>query len=516
MPLSQTKRKLELGRLAKDMVVAKRGGDSSERAHKHVIERLGRLHGLPQKIGQILSLGELEEDGGDYTALTEAPPALPAEEAFALIEERLGGPIDEFFSDIDPEGISASLSQVHHATLLDGREVAVKIQFPDIENAVWHDLRALGWLTAPVGGLKRGFNLNAYQNEVRAILDEELDYIHEAQAIATMHKHAFGRPELRIPEAIPQLSGEHILTMTWMDGEPFEAARKWARHERQAIAEIFLRTFLDSCFNWGCLHGDPHPGNFKFRHGPAGPQLVMLDFGCVKPLPSAAAPALRWLIDATIEGTLDQQSDAVYTQYVAIGFDPIYLEPMAQRLPELTRLIFEPFTKDAPYDVKEWNMSERVGEILDDDRWNFRFAGPADLLVFIRAYQGILQYLSALNTPINWQELYRHATGSKATATSAAPAPRVVAPPRKSAGGKQAKVLHVRVSQNNQTKVAIKFKAEAAANIDELMPEDILEVAQEQGIDINSIRDNVIRDNFVPGDLFQLEKDGKTVRVWLQ
>lgn len=511
MVLEQVKRKIQLGLLAKDMAVAGRTGASADRARHHLVERLGRLHGLPQKIGQILSLSELSEDEGLYTALTETPSTMDPAVAFEIIEERLGAPLSSHFAWVSPEAVSASLSQVHHAELLDGREVAIKIQYPGIADAVWHDLRALGWLTAPVGGLKRGFNLREYQEEVRSILDEELNYFAEAKKLTTMGEFARDMEGLDVPEVIEELTREDLLTMTWIDGHGFSDVLKWPVQERLAVSEIFLRLFMTSCFEWRCLHGDPHQGNFRFRREGGHATIGLLDFGCVKTISLENSESLRWLIQGTAEGWLEERSGEVLGRYLGMGFDEEMLAPMAHRLVPLTLALFEPFRDDRPFDPAAWRLGDRVGEILGEDRWNFRFAGPASLLVFLRAYQGLLQYLKALGTPQNWRSMFYEIVGDTPLS---APAPIAVAPLPSPAI--KAANLRVRVQKSGKTTVALTFRAQTASRLDELMPEDVIGQLEQRNIDLRKISDEVVRNGFTPGDLFELEEKGKSIRVWLE
>lgn len=511
MAFEQTRRKVQYGLLAKDMVQARKVGPASERAKRHLVDRLGRLHGLPQKIGQILSLSELTEESGLYTELTEAPAALKPEVALREIERHLGAPVSENFATLNSSAISASLSQVHRGILHTGEDVAVKLQYPGIADSIWNDLRALGWLTAPIGGLKSGFNLGAYQAEVRRILEEELDYLKEADTITRMHAHVQDLDNVAVPEVITELTREKILTMTWMDGEPFSKVRKWPEDSRRTIAETFLRVFLMSCFKWGCLHGDPHPGNFRFRRDGGRPSLVMLDFGCVKPLTPQTTQALQWLIEGSVHGWLGDRRDEILPRYLEIGFDEKFLAPIEHRLLPLTEALFSPFTHTGAFDPNEWHLGERVSAILQDDRWNFRFAGPASLLVFLRAYQGLLQYLTALGTPLDWGAIYRETTAG----TPSMPAPSVPVTERVSPAGR-AKSLRVQVTKNGRTSVSITFRARAAEDLEDLMPDDLLEELKTRDIDIGAIRDEAVRSGFAPAALFELEQGGKTVRVWLE
>ena len=179
------KRTAQLGLLAKDLadVRASRKGSSQDAARQRLVQRLGLLHGLPQKIGQLLAFSEIDASDPAFTKLTENEPSLSAATARAEVERQLGGPIHSFFTSFEDRGIAASIGQVHRATTLDGRIVAVKIQYPGIAECVEFDLRALGWLAAPIGDLRRGFDLKAYRTEIGQSLRDELDYHKEAASL---------------------------------------------------------------------------------------------------------------------------------------------------------------------------------------------------------------------------------------------------------------------------------------------------------------------------------------------
>lgn len=508
-------RKIQLGLLATDMAAARGDSQRAERARRHVRERLGKLHGLPQKIGQILSLSELQDDDIEWTELTETAPCLDPELVQSIIESELGIQLAQSFSFFDASGIAASLSQVHRARTVTGLDVAVKVQIPGIENAVDNDLRSLGWLTAPVGGLKKGFNLPAYQREVRRILDTELDFRAEADTMLRFQSLVASEPACTMPRVLPELSTRRVLTMTWLGGDRFRDVRQWSAAERSQVAERMVRLFLRSGLEWRLIHGDPHPGNLRFNRTPSGPIIGLLDFGCVRDISEATAEALHWLIHHVASGTLRTRHGEIRDRYVAAGFDPQFLDPMAPRLYDLTELLFEPFRHDRPFALNEWRMSQRIDEVLGDDRWNFRFAGPPDLIVFIRAYQGLLQYLKALDAPVNWRGIFSEISANLSIPEDTQPT-RTATPATPATPGPKSNVLSVSVFKDGRQTVQVKFKAEAAARIDELMPDDVLDALRERNIDLEAMKRAIVQSNFAPADLFTLEEGNKQIFVRLQ
>ena len=509
---AQVDRSWQLGMLAKDMARGrlrrKRAGDQDRLP---LVERMGALHGLPQKIGQILSLSELSREDQTYTPLTEYRATLPAPAAFAEMEKQLGRPLDAYFRQMDDTGISASIGQVHRAVLHDGRKVAVKVQYPDIAESVRLDLRALGWLTAPMGGLKRGFDLKSYQREVGSMLEEELDYRHEALMIKQFAASTAEWDDVEVPAVIEELSGDRILTMTWVEGEPFSAVRRWPAETRRQLSRTLLRLFLAGCFRWGTLHADPHPGNYRFRQQNGRATVGLLDFGCVKRIDEDLRNELAGLLEDVIEGRIEQSADRALARYAGMGFRQDMLEPIAHLLAPLSRVLFEPFHAPQPFSLASWSLGKGVEQILGNFRWNFRFAGPAHLIFLVRAYQGLIQYLQALDTPIDWREAWEETRQDCTPSLEPAQSAR-----QESRGAMKSKSLRIRVSENKRMKVDLTFGARCAENLSDLIPPELQEKLRQRSIDIDETVRKVVASDFEPMELFQLEEGSKSVRVWLE
>ena len=474
-----------------------------------VVERLVHLHGLPQKIGQILSLAELDRDDPVFTRLVETLAPLPAATALAQIDRALGRPWRDCFRFVDPNGIGASLAQVHRATLHDGRDVAVKIQYPEIAEALDLDLKALGWLTMPVGGLRRGFDVAGYRREVGEMLRQELDYRSEAEMIRRFRSFVSTLDGVYVPDVIEEFSGTRILTMTWIDGEPFSESRTWSEDERRRIGTTLLSLFLASVFAAHMIHADPHPGNYRFQRMPRGVTVGLLDFGCVKILTPETAKALHGLIADTVTGRLTGNTELAKARFERLGFQPLLLAPMQHLLPRLCEILFEPFLQDRPFNMTGWHLGARVEATLGEFRWNFRMAGPPSLIYFMRAYQGLVQYLSALDVPVNWRAAYERIVTKQCEELPSVTNVRV-GPSAKS------RTLRIRVTRGGRTKADLILPVAAAECLSELIPPEVGPKLAARNIDVFRISRSVTERNFPPGDLFSL-RDGKDdFRVWLE
>ena len=342
-----------------------------------LVERMGQLRGLPQKVGQILSMSD-RDTATTFQPLCDHATPLPFEVLRPEIENAWQTPIEQRLRSVDPSGRAASLGQVHRAQLLDGHDVAIKVRYPDVANAVARDLSFLGWLSLPFGGLRRkGFSLGDYQAEILRDLEEELDYRIEANNQRQFQPLAHHVPGLVVPQVIDSLSGENVLVTNWEEGQTIDEVRAlWSAKSRRELAKRLLLLFGRSLLDEGLLHADPHPGNYRFRSD-SDPRIILYDYGSVCRIERDRRRALVRLI----LGALDRRAEDPYPLFLTLGFRADMLEPLRDRLPALCQILFEPFICKCPYDLKSWKRSERVGDILGEDRWNFRISGPASLIL---------------------------------------------------------------------------------------------------------------------------------------
>ena len=504
------KRTAQLGLLARDLaaVRGRRAGPKRDEARRRLVDRLGLLHGLPQKIGQLLAFSEIEASDPAFTKLTENEPSLSAAEARAEVVRELGGPLEKIFSTFSPCGIAASVGQVHRATLIDGREVAVKIQHPGIATTINYDLRALGWLTAPVGDIRRGFDLKAYRAEIGEALRREVDYRAEATSLrqfAELARTLFS--PIALPAVISEFSNEKLLVTTWLEGETLARARHWPQRDRAALSSSLVELFFKGVFEWGVIHADPHPGNYRFLKVNGHPTVGLLDFGCVKVIPPHLQAGIRGLMTDVCSGIANE--DMIRSYFAQLGFDPAVLNKLAPKLPAVAAILATPFNHPGKFDVASWRLKEHLGQILGDDRMTFRAAGSPEMIFILRAFQGLLHYLKILNAPVDWVEATAsiRAGDAPSPAVHRQPAPLTVM---------LSETLHISVVENGADRVSLTFGAGATDNLPDLVPYELRRRLHERAIDLVSIAQNARQNNYAPGELFALEDGAKRVRVWLQ
>jgi len=197
------------------MAAAYRKGMRSPDAHvqqearRMLVQRMGSLKGLPQKLGQNLSLHD-NASAHEFEPLTEASEALPFEVVEQLLTERWGRPWTEILEHCEPQGMAASLGQVHRARLSNGTEVAIKLAYPGIREAVMADLKLLGWLGKAGEQWLAGFNADAYRQVILADLEEELNYRTEAT-----RQIRYGQMAATDPVCVPRVLKNSAMTRFW-------------------------------------------------------------------------------------------------------------------------------------------------------------------------------------------------------------------------------------------------------------------------------------------------------------
>ncbi len=505
-------RAIQLGLLAKEMAMLRfwqRSETRSGKARTAVVNRLGSLHGIPQKLGQILSLGELTQTDPNYAVLTEAPPSLPFETIQKQMQDSLGESCLSSFSQIEEEGISASIAQVHQAQLPDGSDVAIKVRYPGIAEGLHLDLKALGWLTAPVGDLRRGFDIAAYRKEIGSMLEMEIDFQAEAKNLTKFTKRFEEWDQVQSPCVVDSLSNDKILTMTWVKGENISVAREWSVQERAEISRLLLKLFLSSCLRWKEVHADPHPGNYRFQRNGGNPILGLIDFGCVKCIDEDIATGMASLLKTSLDGDYDREK--VLSAYLKMGFNSEMLRPMEHLLVDTTKILLAPFG-DHSFSIADWRLSEKISKILGDFRQNFRLAGPPDIIYIIRAFQGMVQYLKALDAPFNWRETLAEILADQKGIVQPEAPPQIENKKR----FMLSETLNIQVRENGMTKIKLTFGAAAVECLADLIPDELRESLENRAIDLEKISSQAMAYDLPPGDLFKTEEGNKRVRVWLQ
>src|SRR5712691_1092498 len=249
--------------------------------------------------------------------LQDRVPAHPWSTIEAVIRRELGRPIREVFGAIDPEPVAAaSLAQVHRAWLVDGREVAVKVQYPDLAGLIAADLATLESIATTLAKLEQGVRLQPIVEHLRTTLPLEADFRREARASGDLQAALAHRPDVLIPAVVAELSTERLLVTDFVAGIKItdRDALLAARIDPTAVARTLNEIYAEQILQLGYLHADPHPGNLLVQ---PGPRLVILDHGLTVQLQPHLVDALRAMVQALADGDFTALSRALDNAGVA-------------------------------------------------------------------------------------------------------------------------------------------------------------------------------------------------------
>jgi predicted unusual protein kinase regulating ubiquinone biosynthesis (AarF/ABC1/UbiB family) len=268
---------------------------------EQVAEALGNMKGALMKVGQMLSYlddGLPEPFREALAQLQQDAPPMSPELAAGVIERELGGPPEKVFAEWDPIPIAAaSIGQVHRALTHEGEAVAVKVQYPGVDDAIRSDLDNAGLF---FGGMKMmfpGMDTGPIVQEIRDRLVEELDYTKEARSQRFFAEAYAGHPFIHIPAVIDRYCTTRVFTSELADGVRFDEVEDWSQEERNMAAESIFRFVIRSMWRLHAFNGDPHPGNYLFR---PGGRVTFLDFGLVKYFTAEEVYPLQRLIETIV------------------------------------------------------------------------------------------------------------------------------------------------------------------------------------------------------------------------
>ncbi|NYG06182.1 putative unusual protein kinase regulating ubiquinone biosynthesis (AarF/ABC1/UbiB family) [Phycicoccus badiiscoriae] len=315
------------------------------RTAEQLFKVLGELKGGAMKFGQAMSVMEAalpEEMAGPYratlTKLQEAAPPLPAATVHKVLAEELGPRwrTAKFQSFDDTPAAAASIGQVHRAVWRDGREVAVKIQYPGAGKALLSDLNQLARVARLAGGWIPGMDIKPITDELKSRMSEELDYNLEAANQRTFAKAFRGDPHFAVPDVL--VNSEHVIVSEWMDGTPLsQIVASGTPQQRNDASARYMAFLLVGPARAGLLHADPHPGNFRLLDDG---RLGVIDYGAVNRLPAGLPPAMGSLVGAALRSEASELENGLRSE----GFIKPSMSLDAEALLEYLQPFIEPLT----------------------------------------------------------------------------------------------------------------------------------------------------------------------------
>jgi len=381
------------GRRASEEAKARLEEQFAIRTAEDVARELGQMKGAIMKAGQMLSfiLDGLPPEAQAALAQLQAdvPPMAPSLAAL-VVREELGDEPEKLFLDWDPVPVAAaSIGQVHRAVMPDGRIVAVKVQYPGVDEAIKGDLDNAELLYGMFSSFAlKNLDVKGIVDELRARMADELDYRIEARSQQEFAERYATHPFVHVPSVVPERSARRVITSEWVGGATWAQFEATATPElRQRAAEVLFRFAQGSIHQHGVFNGDPHPGNYRFHDDGS---MTFLDFGLIKRWTSGELEALSPVLDAVLAG------------------DPVRLRE------EMVRAGFLSARADLdPQLVFDYASSPYVPFLVDEFQYTPSFTGEV-LAGFIDLNGPYRDVIAALNMPPSFVILDRVVWGVSA------------------------------------------------------------------------------------------------------
>ncbi len=397
------------------------------RTAEDVAKELGEMKGVLMKAGQLISFifEALPDEAQEALATLQADAAPMAPTlAASVVKGDFGKPPEKVFLDWqDMPVAAASIGQVHRAITHDGRDVAVKVQYPGVHEAIESDLDAAEVMYAMFSSMMlKGLDAKGLVDELRDRMREELDYSIEAGNLAEFEARFQGHPWVRIPKLVPELCSGRVLTTEWIDGMSFDQFRKTESYEtKQRAGEVIWRFAQGAIMRHGIFNGDPHPGNYKFHHDGS---VTFLDFGLVKRWSPGEWESLRPTVDAII---VDRDPELLVREMVRSNFLPSGhgLDPAL--VYDYVSSPYIPYLTDSFTFTRDW-MRDTVGKIFDVQGPHApvieQLNMPPSFVILDRVVWGVSAILGKLEATGPWRAMLLEyiADGEPATDLGAAEA----------------------------------------------------------------------------------------------
>jgi predicted unusual protein kinase regulating ubiquinone biosynthesis (AarF/ABC1/UbiB family) len=385
--------------------------DFHEETAQQLVGTLGEMKGAAMKLGQLASFYEfaapseyLSTYRDSMTMLQSSAPPMESTVAKGVVEREFGRPAEEVFAEFGDTAVaSASIGQVHRATLPTGEQVAVKIQYPGVDEAVRADLKNVSAMSKLAVAIAPNLDPKEVADEVRERVLEELDYRREAANQQRFAKMYEDHPFIVVPKVYPRYCRTRVITQEFVEGELFTSAFEWPQADRDRLGEILYRFFFGSLNRFLLFSADPHPGNYLLK--PDG-RVAFLDFGLVR----SVDPGTLELLHEVVLALLDDDKARGRIALEGLGI-------LNRRTPEIDavwehlKMINRPVLEDRELRLDPAFVQEIASAGFDprsDAFQTLRKVGiPGVIVTLNRMSFGVTSLLGRLESTANWQSIAR-------------------------------------------------------------------------------------------------------------
>ncbi|WP_420861223.1 ABC1 kinase family protein [Algirhabdus cladophorae] len=368
-----------------------------------VAEQLAQMRGAAMKIGQLVSMdtGEVlpPELAQIMARLRDDAHFMPPNQLKQVLSAGWGDAWLGSFRNFNVRPIAAaSIGQVHRATLKDGRDLAIKVQYPGVAKSIDSDVANVGALMRLSGLLPKGFELAPYLDEARKQLHEETDYALEAQQMQRFAQLLEGREDFIVPEFYLDFSTPDILAMSFVEGAPIESLMDQPQATRDHVAQTLIKLTLEELFDFGFMQTDPNFANYRYNY--QSQKIVLLDFGATRQIDPVIADQYMRLLQAGLAGDTARLTDLG----VEIGFFTADTDPAHRtQILEMMQLVFLAIKNHRPYDFVTNDLSAQMqqrGMALAESGF-VPPPLPLDILLLQRKFGGIFLLAKRLGAQVD-------------------------------------------------------------------------------------------------------------------
>ena len=358
---------------------------------RRVADQLAKLRGAAMKVGQLVSM-----ESGDLLppALAEIlgrlrsdARAMPKAQVKGVLDTQWGKGWEKRFTHFSYTPMAAaSIGQVHRAQTKDGRDLAIKIQYPGVVESIDSDVDNVAALFRMSGLMPKEMDIKPLLRDAKRQLHDEADYLREASYLGRYGELLADAPDYALPQLHADLTTARVLAMSVVGGVPIETLADAPQDERDRVMTLLFALLLRELFEFRLVQTDPNFANYRFE--PDTRQLILLDFGATRPYKASMANEFRRLRKGAMAGDRDQMNTAA----LAIGYyDTSTQDRYRQTVLDMGELALEPFTHDGPYDFGASDVLARLRargiELgLDRDFWQLP---PSDAMLLQRKFGGL-------------------------------------------------------------------------------------------------------------------------------
>jgi predicted unusual protein kinase regulating ubiquinone biosynthesis (AarF/ABC1/UbiB family) len=491
-----------------------------EKGKNFLLDSFREMPGVPAKFSQILEMRwhrdiELPSSVHEGKLPDELHNLLSIEEVKFIIQRDMPVLFNEI-DEIDSLGKSASLGQVHWAKMKSGEIVAIKVQYPNLDSDLISQLDSMLYLMEKSPAKNFGLTVSDYRKSMNEYIGRELDYKLEATMQKRFRDMFAELSNLAIPKVYPVWSGSRILTQEYIAAEVFGNLTELHEKTREEIARTIVEFWLTGVFQSHFIHTDLQPRNWGYND--KIDKVVLYDFGSWIEI----TPEHSLLLEAIIEGILERKNISPLDYLVALGFDGEKLLPLLNRLPLLLEKLLDPFLASGWWYANQWNLSAQLDEMLGNEAWWFRTAGPPWFLWFMRSAQGVFGALNSLKVGVPFQSIFYDVLNrlSRDRFTKLA-VPSQIELLRKHQRDEvlfkhEARQFCVKVLENDDDVVSLEFPVHVVQELEMLVSDDVRLKIESQGYDLKEIKARIVKEGLLKGVVLDTKIGKRRYLLYLQ